>query len=60
MASMVSGYIGKIDPGDGTEYAIGSTAYGVCETAEAEAAKTVDMTQKSSLRFWFRKIQVPS
>ena len=44
MASMVSGYIGKIDPGNGTEYAIGSTAYGVCETAAATAAKTVDMT----------------
>ncbi len=44
MASMVSGYIGKFDPGNGTEYAIGSTAYGVCETAAATAAKTVDMT----------------
>ncbi len=44
MASMVSGYIGRIDPGDGTEYALGSTAYGICETAAATAAKTVDMT----------------
>ena len=44
MASMVSGYIGKLDPGNGTEYAIGSTAYGVCETAAATAAKTVDLS----------------
>ena len=44
MASIVSGYIGKLNPGDGTEYALGSTAYGYCETAAATAAKTVDMT----------------
>ena len=44
MASHVSGYIGKINPGNGTNYAIGSTAYGVCDTAANTAAKTVDMT----------------
>ena len=44
MASKVSGYIGKINPGNGTQYSLGSTAYGYCETAAATAAKTVDMT----------------
>lgn len=44
MASKVSGYIGKMDPGNGTQYSLGSTAYGVCDTAAATAAKTVDMT----------------
>lgn len=44
MASIVSGYIGQINPGDGTNYAIGSTAYGVCDSAADAAAKTVDMT----------------
>lgn len=44
MASQVAGYIGQIDPGNGTQYALGSTAYGVCTTAAATAAKTVDMT----------------
>ncbi len=44
MASVVDGYIGKLNPGNGTEYAIGSTAYGYCETAAATAAKAVDMT----------------
>lgn len=44
MASQVSGYIGKIDPGNGTQYSLGSTAYGVCDTAAATAAKIVDMT----------------
>ena len=44
MASTVNGYIGQINPGDGTNYAIGSTAYGVCDTAASTAAKTVDMT----------------
>lgn len=44
MASKVSGYIGRINPGNGTQYSLGSTAYGYCETAAATAAKTVDMT----------------
>jgi hypothetical protein len=44
MASQVNGYIGQINPGDGTNYAIGSTAYGVCATAAGTAAKVVDMT----------------
>lgn len=44
MASQVSGYIGKINPGNGTQYSLGSTAYGVCGTAAATAAKTVEMT----------------
>lgn len=44
MASYVDGYIGKIDPGNGTEYAIGSTAYGECSTAASTANKVVDMT----------------
>ena len=44
MASTVSGYIGQINPGNGTNYALGSTAYGVCDTAAATAAKVVDMT----------------
>lgn len=44
MATKVAGYIGKLNPGDGKSYAIGSTAYGYCETAAATAAKVVDMT----------------
>lgn len=44
MASKVSGYIGKINPGNGTQYSLGSTAYGYCETAADVAAKEVDMT----------------
>lgn len=44
MASSVSGYVSRINPGNGTYYAIGSMAYGVCETAAGTAAKTVDMT----------------
>ena len=44
MASQVNGYIGQVNPGNGTNYAIGSTAYGLCETAAATAAKTADMT----------------
>ena len=44
MATQVSGYIGKINPGNGTSYAIGSTAYGYCQTAADTAAKVVDMT----------------
>lgn len=43
MATKVAGYIGKINVG-GTEHAIGSTAYGYCETAANEAIKNVDMT----------------
>lgn len=44
VASSVSGYVSRINPGNGTYYAIGSMAYGVCETAAGTAAKTVDMT----------------
>lgn len=44
MASKVSGLIQKINPGNNTEYSIASTAYGYCETAEATAAKTCEMT----------------
>lgn len=44
MASQVSGYIGKINPGNGTQYALGSTAYGYCQTEADTAAKVVDMT----------------
>ena len=44
MASTISGYIGKLNPGNGTEYSLGSTAYGVCSTAAGTVAKTVDMT----------------
>ena len=46
MASKVSGIIEQIQPGSssGTKYAIASTAYGYCETAANESAKTVDMT----------------
>ena len=44
MATKVAGYIGKVNPGNGTSYAIGSTAYGYCETAAGTAAKVVDMT----------------
>ena len=44
MTTKVAGYIGKINPGDGKQHALGSTAYGYCETAAATAAKVVDMT----------------
>ena len=44
MASQISGYIGKLNPGNGTEYSLGSTAYGVCGTAASTVAKTVEMT----------------
>ena len=44
MATKVNGLIQKVDPGNGTQYSIASTAYGYCETAAATAAKTVDMT----------------
>ena len=44
MASQVAGYIGKLNPGNGTEYSLGSTAYGVCGTTAATTAKVVDMT----------------
>lgn len=46
MASVVPGYIGKveIDPGNGVQqYAIGSTAYGVCSTTASVANKVVEM-----------------
>ena len=45
MASKVSGVIEKIQTGgsNGTTYAIASTAYGYCDTAANEPAKTVDM-----------------
>ena len=44
MATQVSGYVGQLDPGNGTNHAIGSTAYGYCQTAAGTAAKVVDMT----------------
>ena len=44
MASQVNGYIGKLNPGNGTEYSLGSTAYGECSTAANTPAKTVEMT----------------
>ena len=44
MATQVAGYIGQINPGDGKSYAVGSTAYGYCQTAAGTAAKVVDMT----------------
>ena len=44
MASSINGYIGQVNPGNGTVYSVGSTVYGVCSTAAATAAKTVDMT----------------
>lgn len=44
MASKVSGLIQKINPGNNTKYSIASTAYGYCDTAEATAAKTCEMT----------------
>lgn len=43
MASKVSGLIEKINPGNGTNYSIASTAYGYCQTAASTAAKVVDM-----------------
>lgn len=42
MASKVAGYIGKIEK-NGDWVAIGSTAYGVCDTAANVAEKVVDM-----------------
>ena len=44
MASIVSGYVGKLDPGNNVQYAIGSTAYGVCETGASTPGKTVEMS----------------
>ena len=44
MASIVSGIIEQVKIGSDPNNAIASTAYGVCETAAATAAKTVDMT----------------
>ena len=44
MATQVEGYFGRFDTGDGVNLAIGSTAYGYCQTAAATAAKVVDMT----------------
>ena len=47
MASNVSGYIGQVKVKSGsteTTHSIGSTAYGVCSTAAATVAKTLEMT----------------
>ena len=44
MASQVTGWAGQIEDDDGTLHALGSTAYGYCQTAAATAAKVVDMT----------------
>lgn len=59
MASQVEGWIGRINPGDGLNYAIGSTAYGVCETAAATSEKIVDMTgftltNGATIHVWFK------
>ena len=43
MASKVDGLVQKIKSGD-TTHGVASTAYGVCEIAASEPAKTVDMT----------------
>lgn len=47
MASQIKGYIGKIqlEPGTNkTQYSLGSTAYGYCQTAADTADKQVEMT----------------
>lgn len=44
MATKVNGLIQRIDPGNGTQYSLASTAYGYCETAAATPTKVVDMT----------------
>lgn len=44
MATKVSGLIQKINPGNGTQYSIASTAYGYCTTAAGTTEKVVDMT----------------
>ena len=44
MATKVNGLIQKVNPGNGTQYSLASTAYGYCETAAGTAAKVVDMT----------------
>ena len=45
MASSVNGVLYHLKYGsDGTEYALASGAYGVCDTPQATVAKTVDMT----------------
>lgn len=59
MASQVEGWIGRINPGDGLNYAIGSTAYGVCESAATATTKVVDMTgfvltEGATIHVWFK------
>lgn len=44
MASTTTGYITSVKVNSGAIQNIGSSAYGVCETAAGTAAKTVDMT----------------
>lgn len=44
MSSLINGYIGKLNPGDGTEYSLGSTAYAECATAAATTQKEIEMT----------------
>ena len=44
MATKINGLIQKINPGNGTQYSIASTAYGYCQTAAGTAAKVCDMT----------------
>ena len=44
MASLINGYIGKLNPGNGTEYSLGSTVYAECSTAAATAQKEIELT----------------
>lgn len=44
MASITTGLITKINPGNGTNYNFASSAYGECSTDAMTAAKTVEMT----------------
>ena len=44
MASVINGYIGHINIGDGVNRAIASTAYGYCTSAANDTNKIVDMT----------------
>jgi len=44
MATQVAGWAGQIEDDEGVLHALGSTAYGYCQTDAATAAKVVDMT----------------
>ena len=43
MASIVEGYIDRIKVGNGATYAIGSSAYGICNSDADSPNKTVDI-----------------